>query len=325
MEEEFNEDQLLDDSLLENGEVAGESGRSKIWRRLSYVLVGALSFMIGSFLFLPLDKLFQYGLQKVREAGYPVSVEKADLTLGGKFMLERVSYNFTSPGGMQESMKAAYVDGSVGIKELALNGGAKLKFTAGGVRVPYDKLLLSGGTWELDGDITNVNKTQDQWDGPLLIKGSDIIVRYDEYETMIRQMELNGKFTGGSFHIDPSEINSTIAKLVIQGSVQTGGARSVNLHIVVLTEALFSEKYPELQGLLQAIGVMQPNGKIELRILGTVNNPRVEPVTVAPGSSATGMAPGGFSNPNAPPPGSRVAPGANGRVERPNPIDPADM
>ncbi len=285
MAEDFNEDELAQ-NLLSAGEITEEESRQgNLKRRLSYITVGFFSFLIGAAFFLPLDKMLQIGLQKVRAAGYPVTIAQSDLSLGGNFTFERVSYKLNGPSGLEQEFKIAYADGSVDLWKLAWKSQAVIEMLAGGVQIPYDKLILSGGNWEFSADIEQVELPAAQWKGPLGIKANDAMLRYDEYETLIKQAGIKGKFAGGSFTLEVSEVETTLARLIIQGNVQLGGARALNLRVVILPEPLFGEKYADLKELLTNFGYIQPDGKIELTITGTLNSPRVEPVSVLPGSN----------------------------------------
>jgi len=282
------------DLVADEKAILAKPGRfRKAWLLAGPIFTGIFFFITGLIIFFPKDDIFQSILAKARFQGYPVYIDKTSISLTGNYEFERFSYDLKSSLTSNENqIKMAYMNGHLSFWSLLFDNTIDFEQTARGVFVPLDVATFSGGDWNFLANLENVKDGMDKISGKLNIGILNSMVKIplslpvvlpgigDSIQTNIRRGNLNGRLQTGALIFDISEIDSDLARVIIQGRILLNNQNQINLQVIIFPTQQFFELSPGIKELLENFGYLQKDGKIELMISGTPAKLQTRPVQV---------------------------------------------
>lgn len=260
-----------------------EKKQSRLLKIGGPLLVFLSAFLIGILIFLPTGELAEIALKYLARSGTRIETGSINPALNGSFTAESVEIPHP-----EDETRIALVEGDVDTTEILFSDRLKMQVKLTGLTVKRGALKIGGGIWNLKADINGVSKNRSQWKGSLSLKGQGMMINYLEPVPMLnttitaRVLSLEGNFA-----LDRNRVNiqrlqavSDLAEIIVQGQASLVQNGPLNLEVAVIPTKNFYEKYKEqgVRQVLEAFGILQADGRIQLQVQGTTANPSVKPV-----------------------------------------------
>ncbi|WP_411822686.1 type II secretion system protein GspN [Leptospira sp. 'Mane'] len=287
LENELSEDELIQESLLENGESdevqEGEEDNKQLnsTKILMLVGLGIFSFVLFFFFTFPLDEIVRSVLaDSSKETGIVLEAKEIHFPFFGRKSFDSFVAQFTS-GSIVKAEELSFSLSLFGLLSNRVDGDAEIGF-----------LKYEGGEWSVQAKsvsfpikISAIDDKITRWNG----EGEILLTGGKFFESMeipllgslkgqeIKRASFQFKIRSGKVMIEKGLIDSSIAKIQFQGVVRLSDSFALSqLEIKVCANLndKFAQERQDIAGL--ATLLPQENGKICIPIRGSISSPKVD-------------------------------------------------
>ena len=283
-------------------------------------VTGLFAFIIGLFLFLPLESFAKLGIQQFTASGINLEFEDLKLSLLGKFSATSVKIPFPEAGKPDGGGKfeIAEIKGKLHPFDFLLRDKLDANFETTLVTFNKGDLVIKIDTLNIETIIESVRGVSRNYNGKMLLGATSLMISYknvpilkEDVSIPFLQVNVKGKLQQGNLLLETGDAMGRLVNARIQGSISFVNQLDLNLTIHIKLSEEFYQKYKDkdLRTLLKFGRMLHDDDHIEFAIKGPLSALAVAAVEVPipgaspPGASTPGVAPQGTTAP--------VTPGTN--------------
>ncbi|BDA78898.1 hypothetical protein LPTSP3_g18280 [Leptospira kobayashii] len=287
LEDELSEDELIQESLLEDGESneisEGEEDNKQLdsSKILMLVGLGILAFVFFFFFTFPLNEIVRSVLaESSKETGIVLEAKEIHFPFFGRKSFDSFVAQFAS-GTVIKAEELSFSLSLFGLMSSRVEGDAEIGF-----------LKYEGGEWSVQAKsvsfpikISSIDDKITRWngEGEILLSGGKF------FESMeipmlgslkgheIKKASFQFKIRSGKVMIEKGLIDSSIAKIQFQGVIRLSDSISLSQLEIKACASLndkFAQERQDIAGLVTLLP--QENGKICIPIRGSISSPKVD-------------------------------------------------
>ena len=254
------------------------------WKRLGPISAGMFSFLLGIVYFLPIESLAREALKIINKSGVEIKAGDISLSLAGNIQLKEVEAPIDAKDSQKEKkVKIKDISGDISVLSFLFSDSLQFQTVISGLELAAHPVEIRGGFWEAETNIQDIKKKKDIWKGNLKITGSQVQVYYNEelpivekFATLLDKIILEGNLKDNTFYVTKAVLEGADLKAEITGNIRLMKQPVLNTLLTVTPSDSFYERYKEmgLKDMIQSMGFLNPEGKIEIDLTGNMNAPR---------------------------------------------------
>lgn len=253
------------------------------------IFLGVLSFFVGFLYFFPLEALARELILRLWSESTFIEFRKIDFSFWGRFELTELRISNESV----ETKSELYFPVIRGrISPWALLFGNKLSLNAelNSVQIRQRDLKIRFGDLKAQLQVANIRKNPNLYQGDVQIEGNSIIFEYEKevpilnekVEVPINFLELKAKLEQGFWQVKKGHLESRLALVEIQGRAPLTTQAIIDIELIIEPKEELYQKYQDrgLKEILNNFKLLQPDGKIRIKLMGTLAKPELKPVSM---------------------------------------------
>ncbi|MCX7632581.1 MAG: type II secretion system protein GspN [Turneriella sp.] len=280
----------------ENTEIPPPPEPVKNWytrlKKITPFLSGLLAFLIGLIWFAPLESYAVLALRHAAASGYHIEFSDLSLSVFGNYHIEGIKIPLGSDSEKPGQIKIAEAKGRAALFGIFL--GEKYEFSAealicslskGDFTLKIDSLQLKSNL-----EAQKSGGTEKLLSGPLELEAEAAQISYKETRFLkedivipFLKIVLKAQARQNQIAIETGEAIGRLVNAQLRGTVTVGPQPELNLVLTLKPTEEFYQKYQDKdpKTLLRIANVLHDDGRIELKIRGSLAQPVVEPVPAA--------------------------------------------
>ena len=275
---------LLDSSILYRAESEltdkDEEKKENIFIRLiiPYILVPILTFIIGVFIFLPVNDIAKQLISRIQLPGMGVSVKDIDVSYSGNIDIDGLVIDEASLGLQFKASKVNVKTSFWNAVMVGLESGSQLSLNtlAQVIKVKHRYLDLEGVSLQVISPLQNLNKGKNRLQARLKIEGKSMTAKIldlpfgvGDIDLIIESIKLYGNLKSNTiqFAKGKQRISTNLFDLTFDGSIALIKNGQIKLNVTIDTKESFKtyrngEIYESLSFMIPTL----KDQKIELQL-----------------------------------------------------------